>query len=285
MKKIALFAFTFSVAVTAVWAQAQQGTQPRPTVPPQIRSSGAGQTVPAQLAPVARTDQAGAGAGLLTPKQKTSYCVGLVAGADMVRHQLSTNDLDMDAVLRGIRDAVSSAKPAIDEDDMAQIMENLKQELSRRGEARKKAMEALGEKNKQLGETFLTANKLKDGVKSTQSGLQYRIVKSGNGITPAVGDKAMAHYRGTLLDGTEFDSSYKRNKPAEFTVGGLIPGFNEALQLMKVGDKWQIFVPAELAYGERGAPPDIAPNSTLIFDFELLDVKKDNGDAKGGYSQ
>lgn len=203
----------------------------------------------------------------------------------MVRHQLTANDLDMDAVLRGIRDAIGNSKPALSDEEMQQVTDALRLELKNRAEERMKAMKAMGEKNKQLGESFLATNKTKEGVKLTQSGLQYRVLKSGNGITPAVGDQATAHYRGTLLDGTEFDSSFKRNRPAEFVVGGLIPGFNEALQLMKVGDKWQIFIPSDLAYGEGGMPPDIAPNSTLVFEVELLDVKKANGAAKGGYSQ
>ena len=284
MKKLAI-ALSTIIAVSAAWALAQQATQPRPAAPPQVRMPGNAQQAPVTNPQAPRADQSAAGPNLVTPKQKTSYCIGLVAGADMVRHQLTATDLDMDAVLRGIRDAVSSSKPAMSEEEMSQVMDNLKQQLTARAEERMKSMKALGEKNKQLGETFLAANKSKEGVKSTASGLQYRVLKSGNGITPAVGDQATAHYRGTLLDGTEFDSSYKHNRPAEFVVGGLIPGFNEALQLMKVGDKWQLFIPGELAYGEAGAPPDIAPNSALIFEVELLDVKKTNGGTKGGYSQ
>ncbi len=284
MKKFAI-ALSTIIAVSAAWALAQQAVQPRPAAPQQIRLPGNVQQAPATNPQALRADQSAAAPNLVTPKQKTSYCIGLVAGADMVRHQLTATDLDMDSVLRGIRDAVSSSKPAMNEEEMAQVMDTLKQQLTARAEERMKSMKALGEKNKQLGETFLAANKSKEGVKSTQSGLQYKVLKSGNGITPAVGDQATAHYRGTLLDGTEFDSSYKHNRPAEFVVGGLIPGFNEALQMMKVGDKWQIFIPGELGYGEAGALPDIAPNSTLVFEVELLDVKKANGGAKGGYSQ
>jgi FKBP-type peptidyl-prolyl cis-trans isomerase FklB len=275
MKRIAFPALALIVAISAAWALAQQA---RPTPQP----IGVGNAVPgsAKAAP-ARADQPAAASGLTTDKQKTSYCVGLITGSDMVNRRLTPDDLDMAALARGIADALAKAKPALSNEEIQTITTNLHQEMMTR---MREFVKTLSDKNKKEGETFLAANKGKADVKSTPSGLQYRIVKSGAGATPALGDKATAHYRGTLLDGTEFDSSYKRNEPAEFTVGGLIPGFNEALQMMKVGDKWQVFIPAELGYGEAGAPPDIAPNSTLVFDIELLDVKKGGG-AKGGFSQ
>lgn len=122
-------------------------------------------------------------------------------------------------------------------------------------------------------EKFLMENKAKDGVKTLPSGLQYKVLKSGDGKTPKASDTVVTHYRGTLLDGSEFDSSYKRNQPAEFPVGGVIKGWTEALQLMKEGDKWILYVPANLAYGQRGYPPVIGPNETLVFEIELLKVK------------
>ena len=132
----------------------------------------------------------------------------------------------------------------------------------------------LGDKNKKEGEAFLAANKSKDGVKTLPSGLQYKVIKSGTGATPGPTDVVQAHYKGTLLDGTVFDSSYDRGKPETFPVNGVIPGWTEALQLMKVGDKWELFVPANLAYKETGAGSDIGPNAVLLFDVELLDVGK-----------
>ena len=122
-------------------------------------------------------------------------------------------------------------------------------------------------------EKFLMENKAKEGVKTLPSGLQYKVIKDGDGKTPTLTDTVSTHYRGTLLDGSEFDSSYKRNKPAEFPVSGVIKGWTEALQLMKEGAKWTLYVPAKLAYGERGFPPVIGPNETLIFEIELLKVK------------
>jgi FKBP-type peptidyl-prolyl cis-trans isomerase FklB len=134
-------------------------------------------------------------------------------------------------------------------------------------------MKAQGEKNKKEGEAFLAENKKKEGVKTLPSGLQYKVIKEGTGKSPKATDKVSTHYRGTLIDGTEFDSSYKRGQPATFPVNGVIPGWTEALQLMKVGSKWQLFIPSKLAYGERGAPPVIGPYSVLIFTVELLAIK------------
>jgi len=135
-------------------------------------------------------------------------------------------------------------------------------------------MEALAAKNKAAGEAFLAENAKKEGVKVTKSGLQYKIIEEGEGPSPGPSDMATVNYRGTLIDGTQFDSSYDRGQPATFPVGGVIAGWTEALQLMKPGAKWQLFIPSDLAYGERGAGKDIGPNSTLVFDVELLSVEK-----------
>jgi len=135
-------------------------------------------------------------------------------------------------------------------------------------------MQALAAKNKAAGEAFLAENAKKEGVVVTDSGLQYKIIEEGEGPSPGPSDMATVNYRGTLIDGTQFDSSYDRGQPATFPVGGVIAGWTEALQLMKPGAKWQLFIPADLAYGERGAGKDIGPNSTLVFDVELLSVEK-----------
>jgi FKBP-type peptidyl-prolyl cis-trans isomerase FklB len=145
-----------------------------------------------------------------------------------------------------------------------------KEMMARQEELSKK----LGEKNKKEGDVFLAENKKKDGVKTLPSGLQYKVVKAGTGKKPKLTDTVTTHYRGTLIDGTEFDSSYRRGQPATFPVNGVIPGWTEALQLMEEGAKWELFIPSNLAYGERGAGRDIGPHATLIFDIELITIQE-----------
>ena len=152
-----------------------------------------------------------------------------------------------------------------------EVVRKQQEELQKQKEAERKLA---SEKNRKEGEAFLAANKKKPGVKTLASGLQYKVVKSGKGETPKANDTVSTHYKGTLINGKEFDSSYSRGSPAEFGVSGVIRGWTEALQKMKVGDKWILYVPSELAYGERGSAPDIGPNSVLIFEIELLAVIK-----------
>jgi FKBP-type peptidyl-prolyl cis-trans isomerase FklB len=217
-------------------------------------------------------------AGMGSDKQKASYGIGFRMGSDMRGSQLTADDVDLQAFVRGMTDGINKSKPAISEQDLSQAMKNFHDQLTARIQDKAKSA---GEKNKKDGEAFLAANKGKDGVKTLPSGLQYKVIKSGNGPTPGANDTVKAHYKGTLLDGTVFDSSYDRGEPATFPVNGVIPGWTEALQLMKVGDKWQLFIPSKLAYGENGAGGDIGPNAVLVFDVELLDVNK--GDkAPGG---
>jgi len=205
---------------------------------------------------------------LKTLTEKVSYCIGLNLGRNMKRDQV---ELDTEALVRGINDALSDAKPLLSEEQMQQALIAFQKELqAKQAEARK----AAGEKAKKEGEAFLAENKKKDGVVTLPSGLQYKVIKSGNGkVSPKATDTVVTHYRGTLIDGTEFDSSVKRGQPVEFKVNEVIPAWTEALQLMKVGDKWRLFVPAKLAYGEQGAGRVIGPNATLIFEVELLDIK------------
>jgi FKBP-type peptidyl-prolyl cis-trans isomerase FklB len=175
-------------------------------------------------------------------------------------------------VLAGLKDALSGKQPALSEKEMQETMEAWSKQMEDK-------QKAVGEKNVADGVKFLAENKSKSGVKTTASGLQYKVIKEGSGAQPKVTDTVTVHYRGTLINGTEFDSSYKRGQPASFPVNGVIKGWTEALQLMKAGSKYQLFIPSSLAYGERAAGADIAPNSTLIFEVELLDVKQPGGSA------
>jgi len=221
--------------------------------------SAPGQPVPGESAPA---DQG----PFKTLKENASYAFGLQIGTSIRGEEL---DVDAKLLAQGLTDALSEGKPQMTEDQVRAAITAFQRQALAAAEA--KAREA-ATKNQAEGEKFLAANGKKEGVVTTKSGLQYKVVKSGTGQTPKATDVVQAHYRGTLLDGTEFDSSYKRGKPSEFPVGRVIPGWTEALQLMKVGDKWVLYIPADLAYGEGGQGP-IPPNSTLVFDIELVGIK------------
>lgn len=204
---------------------------------------------------------------LKTQKEKLSYTMGVEAGSNMKRQSV---DIDPDVLLQGLKDAFSGSVLLMDEEEMLAVKNAFRKEMmTKQAEETKK----LAEKNKKEGEAFLEENKKKEGVKTLPSGLQYKVITEGTGKSPKAADTVTVNYRGTLIDGTEFDSSYKRGQPASFPVNGVIPGWTEALQLMKEGAKWQIFIPAGLAYGEKGAGGIIGPNATLIFEVELISVK------------
>jgi FKBP-type peptidyl-prolyl cis-trans isomerase FklB len=204
---------------------------------------------------------------LKSQKEKVSYSIGINIGNNIKQFP---GDIDLDIVTKGFKDALSGAKPLLSEEEMRTVMTAFQKEISAK---QAEMMKSQGEKNKKEGEAFLAENKKKEGVKTLPSGLQYKVIKEGTGKTPKATDKVSTHYQGTLINGTEFDSSYKRGTPAEFPVNGVIPGWTEALQLMKVGSKWQLFVPSKLAYNEKGAGPLIGPNAVLIFTLELLAIK------------
>ena len=206
---------------------------------------------------------------LTTQKDKLSYAIGMNMGQGMKRDSL---DLDPSIVLQGFKDA-SAGKTLMTDEDMKVVLTNLRDELAKKQQAE---AQRLGQINKQAGQQFFAANKAKEGVVTLPSGLQYKILKEGTGPKPAASDTVVCEYRGTLLDGTEFDSSYKRGKPADFPVDKVIKGWTEALQLMPVGSKWQLFVPSDLAYGERTVSAEIGPNSTLIFEVDLLSIQAKN---------
>ena len=203
---------------------------------------------------------------LTNPKQKMSYAVGLDLATKLNRQEL---DLDAKAIAAGIADGFAG-NPALTEEQKEAAIMDLQNSARARMEEKQKAA---GGTNIKAGEAFLAENAKKEGVKTTASGLQYKVIKSGTGPSPKPTDIVKVHYHGTLIDGTVFDSSVRRNTPATFPVNGVIPGWTEALQLMKVGDKWKLFIPAKLAYGEQGAGP-IGPNSVLIFEVELLGIEK-----------
>lgn len=204
---------------------------------------------------------------LKTEKDKMSYGIGAEAGRNFKRLGV---EVDTDLLVRGLRDALSGEQLLMTDEEIRATM------TAYQAEARQKQAQAArlaAENNKKAGEAFLADNKTKEGVVTLPSGLQYKILKAGEGKTPTDADTVECNYRGTLINGAEFDSSYRRGQPATFKVTGVIPGWREALKLMPVGSKWQIFIPPQLAYGERGVGRDIGPNATLIFDLELLAIK------------
>ncbi len=200
-------------------------------------------------------------------KEKVSYSIGLDIGNTFKKQNM---DINVDILMAGMRDALGGKTPLLNEDQVRETMTAYSKTMM---EAQANKAREAGKKNLEIGEKFLAENKTKEGVKTTPSGLQYKVLKEGSGTPPKETDMVETHYRGTLINGTEFDSSYKRNEPTSFPVNRVIKGWTEALQLMKPGSKYQLFIPANLAYGERGAGQDIGPNETLIFEVELLGVK------------
>jgi FKBP-type peptidyl-prolyl cis-trans isomerase FklB len=195
-------------------------------------------------------------------KDKFSYSIGVNIGSNLSKQNIPVNP---DAITAGIKDAIAG-KPQLTPDQIKEVMATFEKDMEQK-------QKAAGEKNASEGTKFLEENKKKEGVKTTGSGLQYKALKQGTGAQPKESDTVTVNYRGTLINGTEFDSSYKRGQAATFPLSGVIKGWTEGLQLMKVGSKYQLFVPPNLGYGDRAVGPDISPNSTLIFEVELLGVK------------
>lgn len=202
-----------------------------------------------------------------TTKEKVSYCIGLETGKNLMRQ---FTDMDLEILLDGFQDALRQASPKLPQDEVQSIMQALKQQV----EQQQKAFYAkISEQNRKEGEAFLSENKQKEGIVTLTSGLQYKVLSAGTGPKPSPADVVSVHYRGNFINGQIFDSSYERGKPHSFPVNRVIPGWSEVLQLMKVGDKWQIFIPHYLAYGEAGFGNEIGPNITLIFEMELLGIE------------
>lgn len=257
------------LAGSVLFCSAQTTTTPpaAKTAPKKATTTGTAKTATAAKSTTAAVE-------LKTDKDKTSYAIGSDLGNKL---KMASIDVDPAILSRAIKDVLTGGKPAMTDDEVrAKLMELSKQVQQAQQEAQKKQAEAnkvVGEKNRKDGDAFLAENKSKDGVIALPSGLQYKILKAGDGPKPTASDTVTCNYRGTLLDGKEFDSSYKRGQPASFPVSGVIKGWTEALQLMPVGSKWQLFIPADMAYGDRQMGPDITPGSTLIFEVELLSIQ------------
>ncbi len=249
---------------------AAHGAEPTATAPKQSPST---QSPSTNSAPILVTNAA----PVLDPRFKDfneqhSYSLGMVIGGDMKRNlQRGGYEFDPEILSRAFSEVMTGKSTLISSNEATGLFRAYNQEIKVAADAKRKLE---GEKNKKAGEEFLAANKTKEGIISLPSGLQYKVLKTGTGAIPKLSDLVSVMYRGTLIDGTEFDSSYTRGEPAQLGVRGVVKGWTEALQLMPVGSKWQLFVPGTLAYGERGSPPKIGPNQTLIFEVELLDIKE-----------
>jgi FKBP-type peptidyl-prolyl cis-trans isomerase len=219
-------------------------------------------------APGANTERTAMSSELKTVEEKTSYALGLDVGMSFRRLPI---ELDMPSFFAGIEDMLKGSRPRLTQEEFAETMKAFQASLQAKAA---EAQAGAGEENMKAGAAFLAKNSMKKGVVTTDSGLQYTVLAEGSGAMPKRSDVVTVHYTGTLIDGSVFDSSVERGEPASFPVGGVIPGWTEGLQLMKVGGKYKLFVPAELAYGERGAGDVIGPNATLIFEVELLGIGK-----------
>jgi FKBP-type peptidyl-prolyl cis-trans isomerase len=273
MKKPLSILVTLFVALTILLCRAQAQQTPSSTAKqtPPPASTQAPAAAP-KKAPAAKTGhtpakRTPAPLTLKTEKDKVSYAIGMNMGSALKRDGI---DIDTAILLRALNDALSGGKLLLTEKEVQSTLTALQADLRKKQELKQ---QLLADTNKKEGDAFLVANKIKEGIVTLPSGLQYKILQEGTGPKPAAADTVVVNYRGTLLNGTEFDSSYKRGQPATFGVAQVVKGWTEALQLMPVGSKWQLFIPSDLAYGSRQAGPNIGPNSTLVFDVELLAIE------------
>jgi FKBP-type peptidyl-prolyl cis-trans isomerase FklB len=267
MRKLTIiFAFVFAVGIVSHSTSAQTGTGTTAKPP---ASQGAANTT--AKPPAAKPQASGtASHTLLTlkdEKEKNSYALGMNI-ANTVKGQ--GIDIDSNAFVQGVKDAMTGGKTLLTDEEMAAVLAVLQTEMNAKAAEK---LKVVSDANKAAGAAFLAENKTKEGVVTLPSGLQYKILTAGTGPKPSLTDVVICNYRGTLLDGKEFDSSYKRGQPAGFPVNRVIKGWTEALQLMPVGSKWQLFIPSELAYADRGAGADIGPGATLIFEVELISIQ------------
>jgi len=233
-----------------------------PTVAPKTGKPGASKTATAKTA---------ATLALNTPKDKQSYAIGINVGKGLSQNlKQSGVDIDPAILTRAVKDVLSGGKQSMTDQEAQATLTALQAEMRK---AQDEKTKQLSEGNKKEGDEFLAANKIKEGVTTLPDGLQYKILQEGTGPKPSATDAVTVNYRGALVNGTEFDSSYKRGQPATFNVTGIIKGWTEALELMPVGSKWQLVIPSDLAYGPSGRPPVIGPNSTLVFEVELVSIQ------------
>lgn len=250
-------------------------TAPKATPAPAAKAGQTGAAAtPAAKKSAATTAKKPVPLTLTTPKQKASYAMGLNQGRSLHKNDV---DIDTSAFSRGLRDGMAGNKPLLTDQEAQAALTALQKQVQT---AQQEKMKVAGAGNRKIGDAFLADNKAKEGVVALPSGLQYKILTAGTGPKPTATDSVVCNYRGTLINGTEFDSSYKRGQPATFPVSGVIKGWTEALQLMPVGSKWQLFIPADLAYGDRAAGADIVPGSTLIFEVELVSIQTKPAAAK-----
>ncbi len=252
-------------------AVAQTSAAPSQTPPAKKPAAPAAKKTPSAGTKTGTATKEQTVTALTSTKQKASYAIGMNWGTGLHRQGI---DVDTPALLQGMKDALAGGKTLLTEDEARAALMQLQKDMQEKQQA-KAAQE--GEANKKEGDAYLAANKTKEGVVTLPSGLQYKILTPGTGPKPTASDSVVCNYKGTLINGTEFDSSYKRGEPATFPVTGVIKGWTEALQLMPVGSKWQLFIPSDLAYGPRGTPGGpIGPNATLIFEVELISIKEKN---------
>ncbi len=208
----------------------------------------------------------------IAKKDPIGYFLGLSMGQQMRQQGLKSEDFDPQAFAVGVTDALAQNELQLSEKELMAVQQQLQGMLNKRHQEMAAAIQAKAEANKAKGAEWLQSNLKKEGIKELAGGMQYKVIESGDGGSPSPSDTVRVHYTGTLIDGEVFDSSVKRGEPAEFVVGGVIKGWQMALQKMKVGDKWMLYIPPELAYGDRGSPGAIGPNEVLVFEVELLEI-------------
>jgi FKBP-type peptidyl-prolyl cis-trans isomerase len=276
MRKFPITASLLATAMMLAGDGYAQQTPPASTPSATTPAAPAATTPKAPAKTTGTTAKSAEPSPLKTRTQKFSYALGMNIGTGLGAN-LKKQSVDVDSALvaQGLKDAMAGKKTLLTDDEAKAVLTEVQNDVKK--EQAEKMKEA-GEKNKADGEAFLAANKSKEGVVTLPDGLQYKILTAGTGAKPAASDSVVCNYKGTLINGTEFDSSYKRGQPATFGVSQVIKGWTEALQLMPVGSKWQLFIPSALAYGERGAGGEIGPDSTLIFEVELLSIVDKNAD-------
>jgi FKBP-type peptidyl-prolyl cis-trans isomerase FklB len=262
MPKLLTAVFVPLLAAGVVSAQTQQAPAAQSSKP----AGSATHTPKAAVKKPGTTAKTASPYALKTQKEKASYALGMSIGTGLHRQGIP---VDPAVVARGLRDAMGSGKTLMPEDEMRSTLQQLRTDVGKEQAAK---AHVAGEANRKQGETFLSENKTKQGVTTLPDGLEYKVLKEGTGPKPTATDTVTVNYRGTLVNGKEFDSSYKRGQPTTFPVNGVIKGWTEALQLMPVGSKWELYIPADLAYGDNPPDPSIGPGDTLIFEVELLSI-------------